>query len=363
MVRILHAADFHLDSAFGALGEEQARQRRQESRRMVERMVEYANEQEVQLLLLSGDLFDSGDIYGQTGEELALALGRFAGQVVIAPGNHDYYDPHGAYGRILWPENVHIYQDAALTELAFPQYECRVYGAAFTSPTAPEEDVLADFTAPDDGWTHILLLHGDLGGRDSRYRPLTEEQLAKTGVDYAALGHQHACSGVCRAGATAYAYPGCPEGRGFDELGEKGFLCGTVEPGHVSLQFIPFGLRRYEILTVDVTDREPQSAVIQALNGDTRRDIYRILLTGETETPLRLEPLRQELSDRFYTLELRDQTRMKQDIWDRCGDDSLRGLFLRELRRAYDAAADEAERQKIEQAVRFGLAAMDNREL
>ena len=88
---------------------------------MVERMVEYANEQEVQLLLLSGDLFDSGDIYGQTGEELALALGRFAGQVVIAPGNHDYYDPHGAYGRILWPENVHIFQDTALTELAFPE--------------------------------------------------------------------------------------------------------------------------------------------------------------------------------------------------------------------------------------------------
>lgn len=32
MVRILHAGDFHLDSAFGALTPEQARQRRAESR-------------------------------------------------------------------------------------------------------------------------------------------------------------------------------------------------------------------------------------------------------------------------------------------------------------------------------------------
>ena len=31
MVKILHAADFHLDSAFGALSEERARQRRQET--------------------------------------------------------------------------------------------------------------------------------------------------------------------------------------------------------------------------------------------------------------------------------------------------------------------------------------------
>ncbi|MBO4853803.1 MAG: DNA repair exonuclease [Oscillospiraceae bacterium] len=363
MVKILHAADFHLDSAFGALGEDQARQRRQESRGMAEKMVEYANGQGVQLLLLAGDLFDSGDIYGQTGEELALALGSFDGEAVIAPGNHDYYDPHGAYGRILWPENVHIFRDTSLTELTFPQYECRVYGAAFTSPAAPEGDVLADFTAPDDGWTHILLLHGDLGGRDSRYRPLTEAQLAKTGVDYAALGHQHTCSGVCRAGKTFYAYPGCMEGRGFDELGEKGFLCGAVEPGRSSLSFVPFGTRRYEVLTVDVTDSEPLSAVLHTLRGDTGRDIYRIILTGETESPVRLESLRQELADRFYALELRDQTRMKQDIWDRCGDDSLRGLFLRKLRRDYDSAESEAERQKIEQAVRFGLAAMDNREI
>ena len=77
---------------------------------------------------------------------------------------------------------------------------------------------------------------------------------------------------------------------------------------------------------------------------------------------MRLDWLQQELADRFYALELRDQTRMKQDLWARCGEDSLRGLFLQELRKKYDAA-DEAERKRIEQAVRFGLAAMDNREM
>ena len=362
MVKILHAADFHLDSAFGALGEEQARQRRQESRKLVECLVEFANEQAVDLLLLAGDLFDSDDIFGQTGEDLALALGRLKGHAVIAPGNHDYYDPAGAYGRILWPENVHVFTEDALTKFDFPQYDCTVYGAAFTGPSVPDGSVLDGFTAPDDGRVHLLVLHGDLGGKNGPYRPLSEEQLAATGVDYAALGHQHAFSGLHRAGDTYYAYPGCIEGRGFDETGEKGVLCGTVSPGRAALQFVPFGRWRYEILTVDVTDSEPLAAVSAALPRDTEQDIYRILLAGETEEPIRLERLRQELADRFYALELRDQTRMKQDIWARCGDDSLRGLFLQKMRQAYDTADDE-NRRKIEQAVRFGLAAMDNREM
>jgi DNA repair exonuclease SbcCD nuclease subunit len=363
MVKILHAADFHLDSAYGALGEEQARARRQESRELVRQMVEYANEQGVQVMLLSGDLFDSDEFFSQTGEDLALALSRFDGQVFIAPGNHDYCASGSAYDRILWPDNVHVFREDCLERVDLPAYHCSVWGAGFTAPSVEDDAVLDGFTAPDDGWTHLLVLHGDVGGRDSRYRPLTEEQLAATGVDYVALGHQHTFSGVHTAGKTAWAYSGCIEGRGFDELGEKGVLCGTVAAGRADLRFVPMGTRRYEILNVDVTDSQPLAAISAALPRDTERDIYRVILTGETEEPIRVDWLQRELGDRFYALELRDQTRMKQDLWAKCGEDSLRGLFLQELRKKYDAANDEAERKKIEQAVRFGLAAMDNREM
>lgn len=74
---------------------------------------------------------------------------------------------------------------------------------------------------------------------------------------------------------------GCPEGRGFDELGEKGFYEGTLsESGQVSLTFIPFARRRYEILEVDVTGRDPRAAVEAALPAAPDQDLYRILLTG-----------------------------------------------------------------------------------
>ena len=95
MVRVVHAGDFHLDSAFGALTPEQApRQRRMESRRTPERLVEWvANDHGADLLLLSGDLFDSDSPYGDTAPLLAQALGCFRGQAVIAPGNHDPLTP------------------------------------------------------------------------------------------------------------------------------------------------------------------------------------------------------------------------------------------------------------------------------
>ena len=358
MVRVVHAGDFHLDSAFGALTPEQARQRRMESRRTPERLVEWANDHGADLLLLSGDLFDSDSPYGDTAPLLAQALGCFCGQAVIAPGNHDPLTPGGPYARTRWSDNVHIFTEDRMQTITFPDLNCAVHGAAFTAPEEPESGLRGFYPQPD-GSARIMVLHGDMGSRESRYRPLTPEEIAATGLDYLALGHVHAPSAMNRAGSTVWAYPGCPQGRGFDELGERGFLFGDVEPGRVDMRFVPFAGRRYESLTVDVSQGDALDAIRRSLPPDTSRDIYRIRLTGETAEPLTLAPLERALSGEFFRLELRDDTRLRRDLWDRCGDDTLRGLFLGQLRREYDGA-DPRRQKEIEQAVRFGLAAMDN---
>ena len=361
MVKILHAADFHLDSAFGALGEEQARQRRQESRKLVECLVEFANEQAVDLLLLAGDLFDSDDIFGQTGEDLALALGRLKGHAVIAPGNHDYYDPAGAYGRILWPENVHVFTEDALTKFDFPQYDCTVYGAAFTENRSGP--LLRGFRAErTEGVVNLLCMHGEVDARESAYNPITEEELSASGIDYAALGHIHKASGLKQAGKTWYSWPGCPEGRGFDETGEKYVNLVELEDGQCRLKQVSIALRRYELLQVDVTGTDPLLAIHSSLPDDTVCDVYRVTLTGETETAPDLQKLYGNLSELFFELQLRDETRLRRSVWDCAGEDTLRGLFLGRLKARFDAAETEEERVKLEQAARWGLAALDNGE-
>lgn len=364
MFQFLHAADFHLDSAFGALPAAQAAARRRESRELPFRLAEEVNEHGVDLVLLSGDLFDSTGAYRETREQLAEALGRMQSQVCIAPGNHDFAGRNSPWETENWPENVHIFRTSTMEAVEFPQWDVVVHGAGFTGPEQAT-GLLTGFSAPQDGHVHMGVLHGEIEPSENRYNPISKAEIANSGLAYLALGHIHKRTEPLRFGRTLCAWPGCPEGRGFDELGEKGVYRGCVdENGEVSLTFVPFAKRRYASLEVDVTDADPRTAIERALPPDTASDLYRIALTGETgEGGVDANALQEALSDRFYALEIRDHTRLAEDLWARAEEDSLRGLFLRELRQKLSRTADEEEREKITRAARFGLAALDHRDL
>ena len=120
-------------------------------------------------MLLAGDLFDSGEIYRETAQALAEALGTLRGRVFIAPGNHDFWDAGGPYGSVDWPDNVHIFKTEQIEAVEVPEKNCVVYGAAFTAPECTG-DPLGSFRAPEDGRLHLMVLHGDTEG-GGRYRP------------------------------------------------------------------------------------------------------------------------------------------------------------------------------------------------
>lgn len=179
------------------------------------------------------------------------------------------------------PENVHVFREAAMTAVELPEWNLVIHGAAFTGPEQAES-LLAGFAAPEDGKVHFGLLHGEVEPSQPRYNPIRRQEIADSGLAYLALGHIHKRLEPQRLGRTLCAWPGCIEGRGFDELGPKGFYEGMLEDGAVSVTFVPFAWRRYENLTVDVTGQAPRAAVEAALPPDTARDLYRITLTGET---------------------------------------------------------------------------------
>ena len=357
-MRILHAADLHLDSPFASLSDEKAKLRRQESRLVLRKLAQLANENDVDAVLLCGDLFDGANVYRETVEELTKMLESIRCSVFITPGNHDYYRPRSPYTKMLFPEHVHLFAAPEIRAVALEG--CVIYGGAFWEEQEPE-GFLQGFRAFDDDRLQIMCIHGDLTG--GPYNPITKQQIAQSGLDYLALGHIHACSGLQREGKTFYAYPGCSEGRGFDETGEKGCLLLDVEKGSVKAKFVPLCTRRYEICTVDITEKDVRQAVEAALADYRVQDVIRLVLTGERETPVAVSQLEQLYRERFFGFEAVDQTRKSEDIWSRAGEDSLRGLFLQNLKERYDAAQTDAERETILMAAKVGLAAMDNREL
>ena len=358
MLNIIHAADLHLDSPFSGLSPERAAQRREEQRALLDRLAELANEEQADLVLLAGDLLDGSRVYRETVEALARTLSRIRAQVFISPGNHDFYSPSSPYAGQEWPDNVHIFTSPAVEQVELPQLNCTVYGAGFDSPRQ-DRSPLTGFRAQENEGLRLMVLHGNTEG--AGYGALTPADIAASGLDYLALGHIHQHSGLQHSGATFWAYPGCPEGRGFDETGEKGVLVVQAEQGRVQARFVPLCARRYEVLRVDLTGTaDPLAAVEAALPTRTQPHIYRILLTGEWAADAAgLSQLEQALSPRFYGLELRDQTRMPRDLWARSQEDSLTGLFLSTMAAR---CAQQPEDATLQRAVRFGLAALEQGE-
>lgn len=72
-----------------------------------------------------------------------------------------------------------------------------------------------------------------------------------------------------------------------------------------------------------------------------------------------LSRLESELAPRFHALELRDRTRPPRDLWARVGEDTLTGLFLQVMAAKCEADPND---EVLRQAVRFGLAALENGE-
>ena len=356
MLKIIHAADFHLDSPFASLGEEKALLRRREQRALLTALAEAAGDAD--LVLLAGDLLDSGVCHAETVEAMEDFLSSLSCPVFIAPGNHDFYAPESPWQRMKPGENVHIFSTVRPEAVPLPDLGCTVYGAAFTGPRSGA--MLRAFRAEGEG-LRLMVLHGDVGGQGG-YDSITEAEIAGSGLHYLALGHIHAGSGLRRSGDTFWAYPGCLMGRGFDETGEKGFLRVELSRAGCEAKFVPLPGRRYEILPVDVTGAaDPEAAAAAALPPDAAEHVFRIVLRGQWPEKIRTEALQAALAGRCFHLELRDETRLLTDIWEDAGEDTLRGAFLRVLKKKYDAAPEE-ERAGITLAARYGLAALDYRE-
>jgi DNA repair exonuclease SbcCD nuclease subunit len=361
MLRFLHGGDFHLDSPFHSLSPKQASKAREEQRDLLYRFHRLARKRSPDLIFLTGDLFDGMRIYPETLNAFREMLEDIPSEIFISPGNHDPYTDTSPYARLSWPTHVHIFRSSQIESVELFHLGCTVFGSAFTAfhRTTPPLDA---FSCPGDG-LHFGCFHGELTQGMSRYGPISSAQIEASNFHYLALGHIHSSSGLCHAGDTYYAYPGCPQGRGFDETGEKGVLWGTTDGKSVTLDFIPLCSRQYRFFPIDITGQSPEHALRLALPELPTADIVRIILTGkrEEDSQLLLPLLHKIASPYFYSVSFLDRTQLSQELWARQKEESLLGLFLREMSRRMEAAESE-DLPRLELALRFGLAALEGRE-
>lgn len=343
-MKMLHSADWHLDSPLQGHTEARTAQLKAAMLRLPHQVAAAAIENSCDLMLLSGDLFD-GPASPESIRALKDALREVKIPVFITPGNHDYLGPTSPWFAEVWPENVHIFTASTIESIGLPALNCRVYGAAFTDTRM--EPQLADFRAAQTETYAIGILHGDPTQNNSPYNPVSAEQIRNSGLHYLALGHIHK-AGQLRAGTTLCGWPGCPMGRGFDETGEKGVYLITLESS-CALEFLPLPTPRFYDWECPAGADAAASldAVLPALGSE---DDYRITLTGESE-PLDMEALMSRFS-RFPNLLLRDHTVLPLDLWANAGEDTLEGIYFAMLRDSLEGQ-DEIARRRITLAARI----------
>lgn len=360
-LRFLHGGDFHLDSLFHGLGPPQATKARGEQRSLLARFFSLAKREEVDLIFLTGDLFDRERVYPETLHSLRALLEETKIPTFLSPGNHDPYIEGSPYARLAWPPHVHIFRQEQVEAVPLPHLGCTVYGSAFTSSYRTDSP-LNGLRLQGEG-LHLGCFHGDLCQGPSRYGPIRREEIAASGLHYLALGHIHGRTELARAGDCYYAYPGCPQGRGFDEQGVKGVYLGEVKTTHVSLHFVPLSSRQYQDILLDISEKKAEEALRESLPLEPLPDMVRIILRGERdeEDVFSLSQLQRLASPFFFNVSFLDQTTLSRSLWARKWEENLSGLFLREMQQRLDTASPE-ERPRLELALRFGLAALDGKE-
>lgn len=328
-LKILHSADWHLDSPFSGFDPDRRAYLKQELLRIPDRITDLCIRENCDLMLLAGDLFD-GPYTQESVQVLRRAFIRCGVPVFISPGNHDFLGPDSPWLAEAWPENVHIFS-GSLNSVALPELSCRVYGAGYRSMDCP--GLLQDFRAEGREPCRIGLFHGDPMQKNSPYCPVTSGQARDSGLTYLALGHIHK-AGSFRSGGTLCAWPGAPMGRGYDEPGEKGVYIVSLD-AETSCRFVELDTPRFETM-------EMEEAELDQLPAMGNRHFYRITLTGTGEESL--DDIRNRLA-RFPNLELTDCREAPGDLWQTAGEDTLEGTYFRLIRERLEGADPELAEQ------------------
>ncbi|MBP5153775.1 MAG: metallophosphoesterase family protein [Lachnospiraceae bacterium] len=272
-MRFLHTADLHLFAAPDA-GRPCGEDRAKAIRRIPQELADICVRENVDLLLIAGDLFHHPPVRDELKELSAVFEQMSHTRVVMIAGERDFVRPGSAYALYDFGERVTFLSSPSLSSIYFPQWNLEVHGLSYDRPEIPEA-LCDDLEAPRDGRRHFLLAHGG----DAGHLPLQPPVLLSQGWTYVALGHQHR-PGISTGGRLAY--PGSPEPVSPQDTGAHGYYLGILTPDTLSVTWKPFSSVEYEPLNLHITPDGPDPAeLVRRRLQDAPQQILTVTVSGE----------------------------------------------------------------------------------
>ncbi len=325
-MKIIHTSDIHLDSPMTTrLSGTEATERKREILSTFRRMVDNAVISGCRAVVIAGDLFDNERVGVRTLDAVIGAIEAASGITFFyLPGNHE--KQRLISSGLSLPENLKIFGED------WTYFECE--GVTFAGRSALSENSFDTLCLSDDG-INVVVLHGELSEHTDASGKIGMRELQEHPIDYLALGHYHTYSEVRIGTRTLAVYSGAPEGRGFDEAGEKGYVTVELSSSGAKTEFRRAASRLMQIIEVDISGAEREieieDRVSEALRGADGRDLVRVVLVGShsPEAKRSTDALERRFADRFYYFEARDKSRLKISADDYKNDKSLKGEFIR----------------------------------
>ena len=351
-MKILHCADIHLDSVMESnLSPEQAKERKRELLLGFADMIRYGAEHDARAVLIAGDLFDGASCAKRT-RAYVLDLMRRYPQIdfYYLSGNHDEGEVGFTDTKTPLPDNLHTFSAA--------WQEYRIEGVSIFGCIDPADRETYEALAPDPARVNIAMLHGQVYESDNRYDAgINLRALQNKHLDYLALGHIHSYRLEQLDARCVWCYAGCPEGRGFDECGNKGFVMLDVsEEGKVTTQFVSLARRKCHVFTVDVSEcyslLSLEQTVLSSCTAAAAQDMIKVELVGSVapDTCHDAKYAASMLCDRFYFAKVYDKTKLSIRAEDYQSDVSLKGEFVRLV--LASPLDEEVKMQVIEKGIR-----------
>ena len=362
-MKIIHCADLHLDSKMTAnLSKEQAKERKNEILRTFTRMVEYAKKNKVKAILIAGDMFDTRNVSAMVRNTVRdVIIQNPEIDFLYLRGNHDNDNFLSKLEKI--PGNLYLFDDNWTT---YAYNNITITGLelnAENSLTAYNSLVL------DHDAFNIVTMHGQLAGYRSKDKveTISLDDLKNKNIDYLALGHVHGFHMDKIDSRGIYCYPGCLEGRGFDECEQKGFVVLDIDMKTLkaNVNFVPMGYRTLYTLLVDVTGttttQEAAIRIDQAIKECqyASSSLVKVVLYGNVDVECELDTsfLEEQFADYFYFIKVKDETKLLVNYKDYEGDVSLKGEFVRLV-----SQSDLSEEEKS-MVIRAGILALQGEEI
>ena len=351
-MKILHCADIHLDSVMESnLSPEQAKERKRELLLGFADMVRYGAEHDARAVLIAGDLFDGASCAKRT-RTYVLDLMRRYPQIdfYYLSGNHDEGEVGFTDTKTPLPENLHTF------DRAWQEY--RIETVSIFGCIDPADKQTYDALSPDPERTNIAMLHGQVYESDNRFDAgVNLRALTGKGLDYLALGHIHSYRIETLDARGVWCYAGCPEGRGFDECGNKGFVMLDIDgEDKIRTQFISLARRKCHVFTVDVSEcyslLSLEQTVLDACASAAAQDMVKVELVGSVapDTCHDAKYAASVLQSRFYFAKVYDKTKLSIRAEDYRNDISLKGEFVRLV--LASPLEEEVKMQVIEKGIR-----------